>query len=49
MTTTDLRKIGLKMREWRLRDYLAPKFPRMSRAMSLTPLPIFPQEIAPLV
>ena len=48
MTTTDLRKIGLK-RGNDVSENLAPKFPSESRATSLTPLPLFPQEIAPMV
>ena len=44
MTTTDLRKIGLK-RGNDVSENLAPKFPSESRATSLTPLPLFPQEV----
>ena len=42
-------KGGLKMREWRFRDYLARKFPIGGGAMSLTPLPPSPRESATLV
>ena len=47
ITTADLRKIGLKMREWRFRE-LAPKSHSEVEAMSLTPLPPSPKESAPL-
>ena len=47
ITTADLRKIGLKMREWRFRE-LAPKFHSEVEAMSLTPLPPPPRESSPL-
>ena len=51
MTRTDLRKIHYKVLKWRndVSENLAPKFPSKSRAMSLTPLALSPQEIAPLV
>ena len=47
VTTADLRKVGLKIREWRFRE-LAPKFHSEVEAMSLTPLPPSPKESAPL-
>ena len=45
ITTADLRKIGLKMREWRFRE-LAPKFHSDVETMSLTLLTPSPKESA---
>ena len=44
-----MHNVGLKMREWRFRDYWARKFPIGGGAMSLTPLPPSPRESATLV
>ena len=44
VTTGDLHKIGLKMREWRSENLLAPKFPSKGGVMSRTPLPPCPLE-----